>query len=100
MLVCLYQQQFYYVHSEYETEKGYADIFLEAIRGYDPNYQIAIELKYIKKTDKNADYKKLGDSDVQKLLTDAEKQLTNYMVTKKVYRPKRFERICTNLSWR
>jgi hypothetical protein len=80
---CLYQQQFYYVHSEYETEKGYADIFLEAIRGYDPNYQIAIELKYIKKIDKKAEYKKLEDSDVTKLMTDAEKQLTNYMVTKK-----------------
>jgi hypothetical protein len=80
---CLYQQQFYYVHSEYETEKGYADIFLEAIRGYDPNYQIAIELKYIKKTDKKADYKKLEDADVQKLFSQAEEQLTNYMVTKK-----------------
>ena len=80
---CLYQQQFYYVHSEYETEKGYADIFLEAIRGYDPNYQIAIELKYIKKTDKKADYKKLEDDDIKKLFSQAEVQLTNYMVTKK-----------------
>jgi Predicted AAA-ATPase/PD-(D/E)XK nuclease superfamily len=80
---CLYQQQFYYVHSEYETEKGYADIFLEGIRGYDPNYQIAVELKYIKKVDKKAEYKKLEDDDIQKLLKQAEVQLTNYMVTKK-----------------
>ncbi len=80
---CLFQQQFYYVHSEYETEKGYADVFLEAIRGYDPNYQVAFELKYIKKKDKNEADKKIGDADIQALLDKAETQLTNYMVTKK-----------------
>jgi hypothetical protein len=62
---CLFQQQFYYVHSEYETEKGYADVFLEAIRGFDPNFQVAIELKYIKKKDKNEADKKIGDADIQ-----------------------------------
>lgn len=80
---CLYQQQFYYVHSEYETDKGYADIFLEAIRGYDPNYQVAFEFKYIKKSDKNEADKKLDDADIQALIKKAEVQLTNYMITKK-----------------
>ena len=80
---CLFQQQFYYVHSEYETEKGYADIFLEAIRGYDPNFQVAFELKYIKKKDKNEADKKIDDADIQALLDKAEIQLTNYMITKK-----------------
>jgi Predicted AAA-ATPase/PD-(D/E)XK nuclease superfamily len=80
---CLFQQQFYYVHSEYETEKGYADVFLEAIRGFDPNYQVAFELKYIKKKDKNEADKKIDDADIQALLDKAEIQLTNYMVTKK-----------------
>lgn len=80
---CLYQQKFYYVHSEYETEKGYADIFLEAIRGYDPNFQVAFELKYIKKKDKNEEDKKIDDADIQALLDKAEIQLTNYMITKK-----------------
>jgi hypothetical protein len=80
---CLYQQKFYYVHSEYETDKGYADIFLEAIRGYDPNYQVAFEFKYIKKKDKNEADKKIEDADIQTLLKKAEIQLTNYMVTKK-----------------
>jgi hypothetical protein len=80
---CLFQQKFYYVHSEYETDKGYADIFLEAIRGYDPNYQVAFEFKYIKKKDKNEADKKLEDADIQTLLKKAEIQLTNYMVTKK-----------------
>lgn len=80
---CLHQQQFYYVHSEYETEKGYADVFLEAIRGYDPKYQMAFELKYIKKSDKDEVYKKIEDADIQKLLDKAESQLTDYMVSKK-----------------
>jgi hypothetical protein len=80
---CLFQQKFYYVHSEYETEKGYADIFLEAIRGYDPNFQVAFELKYIKKKDKNEADKKIDDADIQALLDKAEMQLTNYMITKK-----------------
>ena len=80
---CLHQQQFYYVHSEYETEKGYADVFLEAIRGYDPKYQMAFELKYIKKNDKNEAYKKIEDADIQKLFDKAESQLTDYMVSKK-----------------
>jgi Predicted AAA-ATPase/PD-(D/E)XK nuclease superfamily len=80
---CLHQQQFYYVHSEYETEKGYADIFLEAIRHYDPKYQMAFELKYLKKFDKNEAYKKITDSDIQHILDKAEVQLTNYMVSKK-----------------
>ena len=80
---CLYQQQFYYVHSEYETEKGYADVFLEAIRGYEPTYQVAFELKYLKKGDKNEKDKTINDADIQKLMDKAEMQLTDYMVTKK-----------------
>jgi Predicted AAA-ATPase/PD-(D/E)XK nuclease superfamily len=80
---CLHQQQFYYVHSEYETEKGYADVFLEAIRGFEPKYQMAFELKYIKKGDKNEADKTIDDKDIQKLLDKAEVQLTNYMVSKK-----------------
>ena len=80
---CLHQQQFYYVHSEYEPEKGYADVFLEAIRGYEPQYQMAFELKYIKKGDKNEDDKKISDTDIQKLMDKAEVQLTDYMVSKK-----------------
>ncbi len=74
LVSCLHQQQFYYVHSEYETSKGYVDVFLEAIRGYDPDYQIAIELKYIKKSD---------DKDISVLLDKADTQLTDYLVSKK-----------------
>jgi hypothetical protein len=102
---CLHQQQFYYVHSEYETEKGYADVFLEAIRGFEPKYQMAFELKYIKKSDKNEADKTIDDKDIQKILDKAEVQLTNYMVSKKFLDRKGLKGIVLvcqgdNLIWR
>jgi hypothetical protein len=102
---CLHQQQFYYVHSEYETGKGYADVFLEAIRGYDPQFQMAFELKYLKKGGKNEADKKIDDADIQKLLDKAETQLTDYMVSKKFITRKGLKGIVVichgdNLIWR
>jgi hypothetical protein len=70
----LVQQKFYYVHSEFETEQGYVDIFLETIRGYAVKFDVAFELKYIKKGEK---------IDVEKELDKAEIQLMNYMTKKK-----------------
>ena len=70
----LHQQKFYYVHSEYESERQYVDVFLETIRGYAVKYEVAFELKYVKK----------GETiDVEKELAKAEIQLMNYMVSKK-----------------
>jgi Predicted AAA-ATPase/PD-(D/E)XK nuclease superfamily len=70
----LHQQQFYYVHSEYETQKQYVDIFLETITGNPVKYETAFELKYVKK----------GETiNVKTELDKAEIQLMNYMVTKK-----------------
>ncbi len=75
----LHQQKFYYVHSEYESERQYVDVFLETIRGYKVKHEVAFELKYVKK----------GESiNVEKELDKAETQLMNYMVTKKfIQRP-------------
>ncbi len=70
----LHQQKFYYVHSEYESERQYVDVFLETIRGYAVKYEVAFELKYVKKGE---------PIDVEKELAKAEIQLMNYMVTKK-----------------
>ncbi len=70
----LQQQQFYYVHSEYETERRYVDVFLETIRGHAVIFETAFELKYVKKGE---------NIDVTKELDKAEIQLTNYMVSKK-----------------
>jgi Predicted AAA-ATPase/PD-(D/E)XK nuclease superfamily len=70
----LHQQQFYYVHSEFETERQYVDIFLETITGYPVKYETAFELKYVKKAE---------TINVKNELDKAEVQLMNYMVTKK-----------------
>jgi PD-(D/E)XK nuclease superfamily len=70
----LHQQKFYYVHSEYESERQYVDVFLETIRGYAVKFEVAFELKYVKKGEK---------IDVAQALDKAEVQLMNYMVGKK-----------------
>ena len=62
------------VHSEFETERQYIDIFLETIKGYRPNFEVAIELKYFKKSDKR---------NLQLALDEAEVQIKNYMATNK-----------------
>ncbi len=75
----LFQQQFYYIHSEYESEWQYVDVFLETITGYKPKYEVAFELKYIKKS---------NSENVEDLLNKAEVQLNRYMVSKKFYKRK------------
>jgi hypothetical protein len=42
----LHQQNFYYVHTEYESDWTFMDVFLEPIRGYKVNFEVAMELKY------------------------------------------------------
>jgi hypothetical protein len=70
----LHHQQFYYIDSEKEYERRYIDIYLEAMHGYKPKYEIAFELKYFKKKD---------TVDVNDALAAAEVQLKKYLVTKK-----------------
>jgi hypothetical protein len=70
----LMQQQFYYVHSEYEDDRHYVDVFLEGIRGKNARFDVAFELKYVKKSEK---------IDVNDTLDAAEIQLKNYMTKKK-----------------
>jgi hypothetical protein len=75
----LHHQQFYYIDSEPEVERHYIDIYLEAMRGYKPNYEIAFELKYFKKKD---------PTDMDDALAVAEVQLKQYLVSKKYIRRK------------
>jgi hypothetical protein len=42
----LHQKIFYYVHTEYESDWTFMDVFLEPIRGYKVNFEVAMELKY------------------------------------------------------
>lgn len=70
----LHQQQFYYVHSEFETERQYVDVFLETVTGNPVKFETAFEFKYVKK----------GETiNVKDELDKAEIQLINYMTTKK-----------------
>jgi Predicted AAA-ATPase/PD-(D/E)XK nuclease superfamily len=70
----LHRQRFYYVHSEFGVDNQYVDIFLETIRGRAVKYDVAFELKYVKKAEK---------VDVEKALDKAEIQLMNYMTKNK-----------------
>jgi PD-(D/E)XK nuclease superfamily len=70
----LHQQRFYYVHSEYSDNYKYVDVFLETIRGNAVKFEVAFELKFVKKGEK---------IDVKAELDKAEIQLMNYMVGKK-----------------
>jgi hypothetical protein len=70
----LHQQQFYYIHSEYETNWTYMDVFLEAIRGQKPPFEVAMELKYAPKGGKVA---------VETLFKEAAVQLQGYLDTPK-----------------
>ena len=71
----LHQQKFYYIHSEYESGLRYVDIFLEAIRGYNPAFEVAFELKHIKKNNNKVS--------VKNTLQSAETQLQAYIQTRK-----------------
>jgi Predicted AAA-ATPase/PD-(D/E)XK nuclease superfamily len=70
----LHQQSFYYIHSEYETDWSYMDVYLEAIRGQKPNFEVTLELKYVQKAGKKA---------VNTIFENAEIQLRNYLETPK-----------------
>jgi Predicted AAA-ATPase/PD-(D/E)XK nuclease superfamily len=66
----LHQQKFYYIHSEYETDWTYMDVFLEAIRGQKPKYDVTMELKYAPKGGKVA---------VETLFREGTTQLQGYL---------------------
>ncbi len=70
----LHQQAFYYIHSEYETNWIYMDVFLEAVRGQKPKYDVTMELKYAQKKEKKS---------ATSVLAAAETQLKGYLNTPK-----------------
>jgi hypothetical protein len=70
----LHQQNFYYIHSEYETNWTYMDVFLEAIRGQKPKYEVTMELKYVKKA---------GEKAIDTIFKAATVQLQSYLNTPK-----------------
>jgi hypothetical protein len=70
----LHQQGFYYIHSEYETDWQYMDVYLEAIRGQKPTYEVTMELKYAKKSMKK---------NKEIIFKEAAEQLQGYLDTPK-----------------
>ncbi len=71
MITYLTLSKIYYVKSEYEVEKGYIDIALLARSGLQPEYEILIELKYIKKQD----YEQKGNELLSEISNQAKKQI-------------------------
>jgi hypothetical protein len=47
----LYPTQIYTVHSEYETDRRYVDLLLTRRPPIEPNFQFALEIKYLKQQD-------------------------------------------------
>jgi Predicted AAA-ATPase/PD-(D/E)XK nuclease superfamily len=70
----LHQQSFYYIHSEFETDWQYMDVYLEAVRGHEPPFEVALELKYLKKSEAKA---------LETTFTGAFAQLQGYLDTPK-----------------
>ena len=52
MIGLLFPFESYYIHSEYETRRGYPDIFLERMPDRHTQFDIVFELKYVKKSKK------------------------------------------------
>jgi Predicted AAA-ATPase/PD-(D/E)XK nuclease superfamily len=75
-LLCPYES--YFIHSEYESRRGYPDIFLEKKPNTIVKYEIVIELKYLKKKEENK---------LPQVITEAQAQLDEYMRSERFSRP-------------
>ena len=78
MIGVLYPFEAYYIHSEFENRRGYPDIFIEKMTDKPINYEIVLELKYVKKSAK----KTLND-----VIAEAQIQLDGYMKSARFSRP-------------
>jgi hypothetical protein len=68
----------YFIHSEYEAKRGYPDIFLERIPDKPINYEIVLELKYVKKSKSDT---------LPAQIAEARAQLNEYMTSERFQRP-------------
>ena len=75
----LHLSNLYFTKSEYEVENGYIDLVLFEREVYKVNYQFAIELKYIKKSDYDKNPKVL----IQKR-DEAKEQMNKYINSKEI----------------
>jgi hypothetical protein len=78
MIGLLFPYKAFIIHSESEFSRHYPDIFLERIADRDINYEIVLELKYVKKS---------AADKLDKVIAEAETQLQGYMQTERFSRP-------------
>jgi hypothetical protein len=78
MIGLLFPYESYYIHSEYESKRGYPDIFLERMPNKPLTFDIVLELKYVKKSKKET---------LDKVIKEAENQLDEYMKSDRFNRP-------------
>ena len=78
MVGLLFPYESYYIHSEYETKRGYPDIFLERMPNKPLKFDIVLELKYVKKS---------AEKTLEKVIQQAETQLDEYMRSERFSRP-------------
>jgi hypothetical protein len=78
MVGLLFPYESYYIHSEYETKRGYPDIFLERMPNKPLKFDIVLELKYVKKS---------AEKTLEKVIQQAETQLDEYMHSERFARP-------------
>lgn len=82
MIALLFPYKAFKIHSEYESKRTYPDIFLERIPDRKINYEVVLELKYIKKSAVEKDADKLSE-----VIMEAQTQLDGYMKTERFSQP-------------
>jgi hypothetical protein len=78
IIALLFPYKAFKIHSEYESKRSYPDIFLERVPDRKINYEVVLELKYVKKS--NADK-------LEEVITEVQTQLNGYMATERFSRP-------------
>ncbi len=78
MIALLFPYKAFKIHSEYESKRTYPDIFLERIPDRKINYEVVLELKYVKKSKEDT---------LEKTIEEAQTQLNGYMTTERFSRP-------------
>jgi Predicted AAA-ATPase/PD-(D/E)XK nuclease superfamily len=78
MIALLFPYKAFKIHSEFESKRTYPDIFLEKIPDRKINYEIVLELKYVKKS---------AADKVDDTIEEAKTQLAGYMKTERFARP-------------
>jgi hypothetical protein len=87
MIGLLFPFELYLIHSEYETESIYPDIFIERIPQVKINYEIVIELKYVKKENAEKIDTQTNKNLVDLAIEKGVQQLNDYMTTQRFNRP-------------